>query len=78
MKEDSRFKKQPSHPGQIKGHLSGAKKKLVAALKVLEIDEESAYQLAYEAMLKASLALILRDGIRPRSIPGPRPSRRHY
>ncbi len=70
MKDDPRFKKHPSHPSQIKGHLSGAKKKLGTAQKVSEIDEESAYQLAYEAMLKASLALILRDGIRPRSIPG--------
>lgn len=36
----------------------------------LEIDEEASYQLAYEAMLKASLGLMLSFGVRPRSLPG--------
>lgn len=70
MKEDPRFKKQPYQARQVKGHLSGATKKLQAAREICDIDEESAYELAYEAMLKASLALILREGLRPRSQPG--------
>ena len=34
------------------------------------MDEETCYELAYEAMLKASLGLILSHGLRPRSLPG--------
>lgn len=70
MKKDPRFKKQEYNPGQVQGHLEGAKKKLKAAHKISDDDAEAAYQLAYEAMLKASLALILRNGLRPRSQPG--------
>lgn len=43
-----------------------ATKKAVAARRNLTIDEESAYQIAYQAMLKASLALMLSYGQRPR------------
>jgi uncharacterized protein (UPF0332 family) len=56
--------------GQIGRFLAGAEKKLAAARKTLEIDEEASYQLAYEAMLKASLGLMLSFGVRPRSLPG--------
>jgi uncharacterized protein (UPF0332 family) len=56
--------------GQIARFLTGAEKKLAAAKKTLEIDEEASYQLAYEAMLKASLGLMLSFGVRPRSLPG--------
>lgn len=38
--------------------------------KTLTIDEEAAYQLAYEAMLKGSLGFMLSFGVRPRSLPG--------
>jgi len=55
---------------QIGRFLAGAEKKLAAARKNLEIDEEASYQLAYEAMLKASLGLMLLFGMRPRSLPG--------
>jgi uncharacterized protein (UPF0332 family) len=55
---------------QIGRFLAGAEKKLAAAKKTLEIDEEASYQLAYEAMLKASLGLMLSFGVRPRSLPG--------
>lgn len=70
MKRDDRFKEHPIRPEEIQGHLLGARKKLKAANKIMGDDEESAYELAYEAMLKASLALILSDGKRPRSLPG--------
>jgi uncharacterized protein (UPF0332 family) len=46
--------------------LSDAQKKAMAARKNLAIDEETAYQTAYQAMLKASLALMLSHGQRPR------------
>jgi len=55
---------------QIRRFLESASKKLAAAKKVLEIDEEASFQQAYEAMLKASLALMLSYGTRPRSLPG--------
>lgn len=38
----------------------------MAARRNLQIDEETAYQTAYQAMLKASLALMLSHGQRPR------------
>jgi len=38
--------------------LASAAKKLAAAKKTLAIDEEASYQLAYEAMLKASLGFM--------------------
>jgi len=50
----------------VKQFLADAHKKAVAARKNLAIDEESAYQIAYQAMLKASLALMLSHGQRPR------------
>jgi len=50
----------------VKQFLADANKKAVAARKNLPIDEETAYQTAYQAMLKASLALMLSHGQRPR------------
>jgi len=50
----------------VKQFLADAEKKAVAARKNLEIDEETAYQTAYQAVLKASLALMLSHGERPR------------
>lgn len=55
---------------QIQRFLASADKKLATARKTLEIDEEASYQLAYEAMLKGSLGLMLSHGVRPRSLPG--------
>jgi uncharacterized protein (UPF0332 family) len=51
---------------QIGQFLDSAKNKAVAARKNLVIDSEAAYQIAYESMLKASLALMLSHGSRPR------------
>ena len=67
MTADTRFKKQKTSPEQVSGHLTGATKKLRSAQRLVSEDTEAAYQLAYEAMLKASLALILNQGFRPRS-----------
>jgi uncharacterized protein (UPF0332 family) len=53
-------------PKQVKQFLADAQKKAAAARKNLAIDEESAYQIAYQAMLKGSLALMLSYGQRPR------------
>jgi uncharacterized protein (UPF0332 family) len=55
---------------QIGRFLASAAKKLAAAKKTLAIDEEASYQLAYEAMLKASLGFMRSFGVRPRSLPG--------
>jgi uncharacterized protein (UPF0332 family) len=59
-------KPQPVNPKQVKQFLADARKKGAAARKTLNIDEETAYQTAYQAMLKASLALMLSHGQRPR------------
>jgi len=55
---------------QIARFFQGASRKLATARKILVIDEEACFQQAYEAMLKASLALMLSHGTRPRSLPG--------
>jgi uncharacterized protein (UPF0332 family) len=59
-------KPQKIDPKQVRQFLADAGKKAVAARKNLVIDEETAYQTAYQAMLKASLALMLSHGQRPR------------
>jgi len=47
--------------------VADARKKAAAARRTLAIDEETAHQTAYEAILKASLALMLSHGQRPRA-----------
>lgn len=59
-------KPQKVNQKQVKQFLADAQKKAVAARKNLTIDEETAYQTAYQAMIKASLALMLSHGQRPR------------
>jgi len=39
-------------------YIAGAGKKLESARKAFSIDEQASYQLAYEAILKASLGLM--------------------
>lgn len=51
-------------------YFSSAVNKFFKAKKVLAVDEETAYQMFYETMLKASLVLMLSYGYRPRSLPG--------
>jgi uncharacterized protein (UPF0332 family) len=65
-----KLKPQPIDFAQIQRFLASAAKKLDAARKTLAVDEEASYQLAYEAMLKASLGFMLSHGVRPRSLPG--------
>ena len=52
---------------QVRQFLADARKKAVAARKNLLIDEETAYQTAYQAMLKGCLALMLSHGQRLRA-----------
>jgi uncharacterized protein (UPF0332 family) len=59
-------KPQKVDPKQVRQFLADAHRKAAAARKNLAIDEETAYQTAYQAMLKASLALMLSHGQRPR------------
>jgi uncharacterized protein (UPF0332 family) len=61
-----RTKPQNVDPKQVKLFLADARRKAAAARKNLAIDEETAYQTAYQAMLKGSLALMLSHGQRPR------------
>lgn len=62
----NKHKPQRIDPKQVKQYLADAHKKAETARKNLAIDAETAYQIAYEAMLKASLALMLSHGQRPR------------
>jgi len=55
---------------QIDRFLASAEKKLASAHKILAFDDEACLQQAYEAMLKASLALMFSHGFRARSQPG--------
>lgn len=65
-----KLKQQRVDFAQIALFLAGAERKLGAAKKTLTIDEEAAYQLAYEAMLKGSLGFMLSFGVRPRNLLG--------
>ncbi len=65
-----KLKSQTVNFEQIGQFLAGAEKKLASARKVFAVDEEAAYQLAYEAMLKGSLGFMLSRGVRPRTGPG--------
>ncbi|MBU2564551.1 hypothetical protein KKA23_03165 [Patescibacteria group bacterium] len=67
---NKKFKEQDINFEQIERFLEGAQKKINSSKKVLLIDQELSYQTAYEAMIKASLALMLSFGKRPRSLPG--------
>lgn len=55
---------------QIQRFLESAGAKLQKAEKVVPIDEQTGFQMAYDAMLRASLALMLSLGKRPRSSVG--------
>lgn len=55
---------------QIGRFLESADKKLVSAQKILAVDEEASLEQAYGAMLRASLAFMFSQGVRPRSQPG--------
>lgn len=65
-----KLKRQKSGIGQVEKYLIQAFRKLNSANKNLGFDPEASYQLAYEAMLKGSLGLMLSRGVRPRSMPG--------
>jgi hypothetical protein len=62
----STTKPQKIDPKQVKQFVADAMKKAAAARSTLSIDEEIAYQTAYQAILKGSLALMLSHGQRPR------------
>jgi uncharacterized protein (UPF0332 family) len=62
----TRTKLQQVNASQVRQFLADARKRAIAAKKNLAIDAEAAYQIAYEAMIKGSLALMLSHGQRPR------------
>ncbi len=63
----SLIKKQAVNYRQIELTIHKAYKSLEASKKVIDTDTDSSFILAYEAMLKASLALMLSRGCRPRT-----------
>jgi uncharacterized protein (UPF0332 family) len=62
----TKTKPQRIDPKQVKQFLADAQNRVAVARKNLAIDAEAAYQIAYEAMIKGSLALMLSHGQRPR------------
>jgi uncharacterized protein (UPF0332 family) len=62
----NKTKPQPVNATQVKQFLADARRRVVAAKRNLAIDAETGYQVAYEAMIKGSLALMLSHGQRPR------------
>jgi uncharacterized protein (UPF0332 family) len=62
----NKTKPQQVNVKQVKLFLADAEKRSITARKNLAIDAEAAYQIAYEAMIKGSLALMLSHGQRPR------------
>jgi len=62
----NKTKAQRISPKQVKRFFTNAQKRAAAARKNLAIDAETAYEIAYEAMIKGSLALMLSHGQRPR------------
>ncbi len=62
----SKTKRQRISAQQVKQFLADAQKRAAAGRKNLTIDAEMAYEIAYEAMVKGSLALMLSHGQRPR------------
>jgi len=66
----SLLKKQTVNYQQIEVTIHKAYKSVEASRKVLGTDTNSSFILAYEAMLKATLALMLSRGYRPRTALG--------
>jgi len=62
----AKTKPQRINPKQVKQFFADAQKRAATARKNLVIDAETAYEIAYEAMIKGSLALVLSRGQRPR------------
>ena len=62
----NKTKAQRISPKQVRQFFTNAQKRAAAARKNLAIDAETAYEIAYEAMIKGSLALMLSHGQRPR------------
>lgn len=59
-------KPQRTNAKQVQQFLADAQKRVGTARRNLAIDAEAAFQIAYEAMIKGSLALMLSHGQRPR------------
>lgn len=64
------LKKQEINFRQIRSYLQGAELRLKKAERIVKLDEQSGFQAAYDAMLKASLGFMLSFGTRPRSTVG--------
>jgi uncharacterized protein (UPF0332 family) len=62
----NKTKPQTLNERQVRMFPADAEKRAAAARKNLAIDSGTAYQVAYEAMIKASLALMLSHSQRPR------------
>ena len=62
----NKTKPQAINPEQVKLFLADAERRAITARKNLSIDSEAAFQIAYESMIKGSLALMLSHGQRPR------------
>ncbi|MBL7072326.1 MAG: HEPN domain-containing protein [Candidatus Omnitrophica bacterium] len=66
--ESGKVQKKSISAEEVKIVLGKAQRTLRSAALLLEEDEESAYQLAYEAMLIGGRALMFSYGVKPRSV----------
>lgn len=66
--KENKIQEKSVSEAEVNTVLAKARKTLRSAEHLIEEDEESAYQLAYEAMLIAGRALMFSRGVKPRSI----------
>ncbi|MBI4262581.1 hypothetical protein HY624_03590 [Candidatus Uhrbacteria bacterium] len=70
MTQQELLRDEPINFEQVRRFLKSAAVKLERAAAVIPIDEQTGFQMAYEAMLRASLGFMLSMGKRPRSTAG--------
>jgi len=66
--DENKIQEKSVSESEVKVVFAKARKTLRSAEHLLDEDEESAYQLAYEAMLIAGRALMFSRGVKPRSV----------
>ena len=65
LEQEGLIRRLPSDPVRVDGALALAGRDLAVAGRVLELDPDWAYAIAYNAMLQAARALLFADGYRP-------------
>jgi len=66
--DENKLQKKSISDAEVKAVFTKAQKTLRSAKRLLDEDEESAYQLAYEAMLIGGRSLMFSCGVKPRVV----------